>query len=189
MEINRRHFLTMAAATGASLSASPLLMAAPSKLILPNSIEHKELKLRNLHTGEKAKVTYWENGEYLVDALAEIYLLMRDHRANSIAAIDIQLLDQLHMVQHRLDTSREIQLISGYRSEQTNNMLRGKSKKTGVAKNSLHMQGRAMDFRIEGLNLRHVHRATLASTDGGVGYYSRSGYVHMDTGRKRSWGF
>jgi uncharacterized protein YcbK (DUF882 family) len=189
MSLNRRQFLTWA---GAAPIASQLLLSTPtvlasSSLSLPSQKPegHRELKLRSLHTGETAKVTYWEQGEYSIDALADIFLLMRDHRQNSIAPIDIRLLDQLHAIQEKLGSSKEIIMVSGYRSPETNSKLREAG--TGVAKRSLHMRGKAMDFRIPGLNLRQVHKATLASTIGGVGYYGRSGYIHMDTGRKRRW--
>ena len=203
MGLNRRqllHWASLAPVAAATTLAVPSVFASPmnstsrsSGLILPadhetNLESHRTLKLRNLHTNEHVNVTYWEQGEYHVDALAEIYLLMRDHRANSITAIDVNLLDQLHSVQSKLQSNKEILLVSGYRSPQTNSMLRASSKGNGVAKHSLHMQGKAMDFRIAGTNLRQVHRATLASTQGGVGYYSRGGYIHMDTGRKRKWG-
>jgi len=187
MSLNRRQFLQW---VSSAPLASPLLLGAPNVFATPApSIEpqeeHRQLKLRSLHTGETANVTYWEQGEYSIDALADIFLLMRDHRENRIAPIDIQLLDQLHSIQQKLSSSKEILLVSGYRSPQTNAKLREAGK--GVAKQSLHMSGRAMDFRIPGLNLRQVHKATLASTIGGVGYYGRSGYIHMDTGRKRRW--
>ena len=186
MKLDRRQFLKWSSAAPI-LAAAPQLMAAPQKLILPTE-SHRQLKLRNLHTGEKLNVTYWEQGEYLIDGLAEVYFLMRDHRQNSIAAIDLDLIDQLHSIQQTLNTQRDILLVSGFRSETTNHALRNTTgKATGVAKRSLHMQGRAMDFRIPGLNLRHVHKATLANAHGGVGYYARSGYLHMDTGRKRRW--
>lgn len=206
MGLNRRQLLQwaslapVAAATSLAVpsvfASSMNIKARTGGLILPGDAEHslsseqshRTLKLRNLHTNENVKVTYWEQGEYHVDALAEIYLLMRDHRANSITAIDVNLLDQLHSVQSKLETNKEILLVSGYRSPKTNSMLRASSKGNGVAKHSLHMQGKAMDFRIAGTNLRQVHRATLSSTQGGVGYYSRGGYIHMDTGRKRRWG-
>ncbi len=186
MSLDRRQFLKYLSAAPA-IAGAPSVLAVPSqKLILPKE-EHRSLKLRSLHTGEKIHVTYWEHGDYLLDGLAELYLLMRDHRENRIAPIDINLLDQLHGIQSKLETNREIMLVSGYRSPETNGNLRSGEKGTGVARRSLHMSGKAMDFRIPGLNLRHVHKATLASTQGGVGYYGRSGYIHMDTGRKRRW--
>lgn len=183
MGLDRRQFLQWAA-IAPLINHSPLLLASPN-VTLPTTESHRSLKLRNLHTGETANVTYWEQGDYLIDGLADIYLLMRDHRQNTIAPIDIRLLDQLHQVQQKLNSDKEIMMVSGYRSPMTNQQLRQRS--SSVAKHSLHMSGKAMDFHIPGLNLHHVHKATLASCIGGVGYYSRGGYIHMDTGRKRRW--
>ena len=185
MTLNRRQFLQWS-------TSAPLIAAAP--LILPSNAlakahqpqeEYRQLKINNLHTGEKSHLVYWEHGEYVIDALAEIYLLMRDHRENTIAPIDVRLLDQLNLVQNKLESQKEILLVSGYRSPKTNEKLRKSNH--SVSRNSLHMRGKAMDFLIPGLNLRQVHKATLASSMGGVGYYSRSGFIHMDTGRKRRW--
>ena len=181
MGVNRRQFLQWGAATGLLGSS---LAAHSSTLITPVD-GARDLRMLNLHTGERINVTYWEKGEYLVDGLAEIYLLMRDHRQNLIAPIDVRVLDQLHQVNQLVGNQKEVYLISGYRSPKTNEMLRGKS--NNVAKRSLHMKGQAIDFRIPNMNLRHVHKAALASTHGGVGYYSRSGYLHLDVGRKRNW--
>ncbi|MEH6348035.1 MAG: DUF882 domain-containing protein [Bermanella sp.] len=186
MSLNRRQFLKWSS-KAPLLASAPLLFSSQSASALTHSPkeEFRQLKLNNLHTGEKANVTYWEQGEYVIDALADIYLLMRDHRENSIAPIDIRLLDQLHHVQQKLESQKEILLVSGYRSPKTNENLRKSNH--SVSRNSLHMKGKAMDFLIPGLNLRHVHKATLASSAGGVGYYARSGFIHMDTGRKRRW--
>ena len=189
MGVSRRQFLHWSAVAAAGMSASTSMSSYAKGLhTLPEQSAHEDarsLKLYNLHTGERANVTYWEQGEYHVDGLAELYLLMRDHRQNEVAAIDVRLLDQLHNVSRLLNNDREIYLISAFRSEKTNTMLRGKSR--NVAKHSLHMKGQALDFRIPKLNLRHVHKAALASASGGVGYYPNSGYLHMDIGRRRRW--
>jgi uncharacterized protein YcbK (DUF882 family) len=186
MSLNRRQFLKWSS-SAPIIAATPLLL--PSQSVLAKAHEPQEefrqLKLNNLHTGEKSHLVYWEHGEYVIDALAEIYLLMRDHRENTIAPIDVRLLDQLNLVQQKLESQKEILLVSGYRSPTTNEKLRKSNH--SVSRNSMHMKGKAMDFLIPGLNLRQVHKATLASSIGGVGYYSRSGFIHMDTGRKRRW--
>ena len=180
MGLNRRQFLHWGAATGLLGSS----LAAPV-----SAQQHREparsLRILNLHTGERVNATYWEKGEYLVDGLAEIYLLMRDHRQNLIAPIDVRVLDQLHQVNTLVSNNQEIHLISGYRSPKTNDMLRGKSR--NVAKHSFHMKGQAIDFALPGTHLRHVHKAALSAHQGGVGYYPRGGYLHIDTGRKRNW--
>lgn len=181
--MNRRHFLKQTGLISAATSCAPLF-AATTPLILPPT-EARSLKLKNLHTGEKLNATYWEHGEYLVDGLAEIYFLMRDHRANQVAAIDLDLLDELHRIQQTLNSQQEVYLLSAYRSPETNHKLRQTNE--GVAKRSFHMQGRALDFRIPGISNSYLHKATLANSDGGVGYYPRSGFIHLDTGHKRQW--
>lgn len=181
--MNRRQFIKHTGLISLGMGSAPLF-AANSPLILPTT-EARSLNLKNLHTGEKVKTTYWEKGEYLVDGLAEIYFLMRDHRANQVAAMDLTLLDELHRIQQTLEVEKEIYLVSGYRSPETNQKLRRNSE--GVAKHSFHMQGRALDFRIPGVSNSYLHKATLAVSDGGVGYYRQSGFIHLDTGRQRSW--
>lgn len=182
MGVNRRQFLQFAGACTSGLILPPALVQADPR---PTPVQPaRSLKLTNIHTGERANITYWENGHYLVDGLAEAFLLMRDHRRNEVAPIDLRLLDRLFQVTQRLETQREISLISGYRSPLTNKHLRHDS--NGVAEHSLHMSGKALDFRIPGLHLGHVHKALLASGRGGVGYY-QSGFLHMDVGSPRRW--
>ncbi|MCP5324748.1 MAG: DUF882 domain-containing protein [Oceanospirillaceae bacterium] len=182
MEVNRRQFLQIAGACTSGLLLPQTLVHAAEMSVPQAPARH--LKLLNIHTGERANVTYWENGQYLVDGLSEVFTLMRDHRRNEVAPIDLRLLDRLYQVTQRLETQREISLISGYRSPATNKTLRHES--SGVAEHSLHMSGKAMDFRIPGLHLGHVHKAVLASGRGGVGYY-QSGFLHMDVGSPRHW--
>jgi uncharacterized protein YcbK (DUF882 family) len=145
----------------------------------------RQLTFHNLHTGEKLSVVYWENGHYLDDALAAVNHVLRDHRSDEQCAMDCQLLDQLYGLQRRLDSTRPFEVISGYRSPATNAKLRQRS--NGVAKRSLHMQGKAIDIRLSGCELERLHRAALDLEAGGVGYYPESGFIHVDTGRVRSW--
>ena len=181
--MNRRQFLSQAGLLTMALS-SPSVLAAKSSLVLPQD-PVRTLKLKNLHTGQSTVATYWENGEYLVDGLADIFYLMRDHRSNKVAAMDLELLNNVFRIQQTLQTNKEIYLISGYRSPETNAQLRRVSE--GVARHSFHMQGRALDFRIPGINNAYLHKASLVQNDGGVGYYPKSGFIHLDTGRKRHW--
>lgn len=145
----------------------------------------RQLGFLNLHTGEKLKVPYWENGRYLGDALAEINHLLRDHRANVVHAIDTGLLDLLSQLQARLGNMRAFEVISGYRAPATNALLRGRS--NGVAKGSLHLQGKAIDIRLPGSELTQLHRAAVMLKGGGVGLYRASNFIHVDTGRVRYW--
>jgi len=147
---------------------------------------HKVLEFQNTHTGDSLKLTYFEKGRYIKSALREINFILRDYRTGDVYPIDTELLDQLHDLRFTLGVpNRPFQIISGYRSPSTNNKLHNEA--SGVANNSLHMQGRAIDIRIEGLDTRHVRNAALAMRRGGVGYYHESDFVHLDTGKFRSW--
>lgn len=150
-----------------------------------NSPSHKVLAFHNTHTGDQLKLTYFEQGRYIEDALHEINLLFRDYHDGSVHPIDPALLDQLYDLKHTLEVRKPFHIVSGYRSPATNADLRKHS--DGVAKNSLHMEGRAIDIRIEGFDTRRIRNAALAMQRGGVGYYGRSDFVHLDTGSVRTW--
>ncbi|MDT8406451.1 MAG: YcbK family protein [Methylococcales bacterium] len=179
---HRRRFLkTLAGCAVAGGMAIPEAYAAKSRY--PS---HKALALANLHTGEKIKAVYFEHGRYLPDAIKEIEWLMRDYRTDQAHRIDRALLDQIHELKRRLGVSHKpVQILSGYRSPFTNKQLRKQSR--GVAKNSLHMQGRAVDLQIEGVSVSRLRAAALTMRKGGVGYYPGSGFVHIDTGAVRTW--
>jgi uncharacterized protein YcbK (DUF882 family) len=147
--------------------------------------EARRLCFHHTHTGEKLDVTYFERGSYLDDALGAVNQLLRDHRSGEVYAMDTSLLDLLHAVQRRCERDGPFEVISGYRSPSTNEMLRRNS--TGVAKRSLHTQGRAIDVRIPGLDTGDLRRAAMELSAGGVGYYPKSAFVHLDTGRVRAW--
>ena len=175
--LGRRHFL---AGAGASLFVpSPALAIGESGV--------RRLAFDNIHTGEKLKVEYWADGQYLPDALVEVNHVLRDFRSGDVHPIAPQLLDLLSMLRMHLETTEPISVISGYRSPQTNAMLRGEHEHSGVASKSLHMQGKAIDIRIAGRSLAAVHTAALAQRIGGVGYYPQSDFVHVDVGRVRRW--
>lgn len=148
-------------------------------------ISHKMLMLKNAHTGNALKVTYFENGRYLEDALKEIDYLYQDHLTGEVYPVDPALLDQLHEVKQLVGTDRPIHIVCGYRSPLTNAYLRRQN--GAVARNSLHMQGRAVDIRIEGVDTRTIRNAALAMGQGGVGYYPHANFVHLDTGDVRTW--
>lgn len=146
---------------------------------------HKTLTLKNAQTGGALRVTYFENGRYIEDALKEIDYLYQDHLTGDVYPIDPALLDQLHEVKQMVGTTNPIHIVCGYRSPMTNAYLRRQS--GAVARNSLHMQGRAVDIRIEGVDVRNIRNAALAMGRGGVGYYPSAGFVHLDTGDIRTW--
>jgi len=146
----------------------------------------RELSFFNTHTGEVLEgVIYWSQGVYDSDALAQIDHILRDHRTDEIAPIDPRLLDTLYLLSRKLDCQEPLQVISGYRSPATNAELRLSS--GGVAKGSLHMQGRAIDIRLAGCGLDHLYSTALGLERGGVGYYPESEFVHLDTGSFRTW--
>ena len=137
-------------------------------------------------TGEKIDMIYWVDGDYIKDAVSEIHLFMRDWRTNQVKYIDLRTIDIMAASHSLLDVHEPYMLLSGYRSAQTNAMLRSHSR--GVAKNSLHMVGQAADLRLASRSVNQMARAATACHAGGVGRYSGSNFVHMDCGPVRSWG-
>jgi uncharacterized protein YcbK (DUF882 family) len=179
---SRRRFLaTGAAALGAAIGMTSRTLSAQSVLVTPE----RTLSFYNLHTGEALKAAYWAEGKYLPESLKAIDHLLRDYRNDEIKPIDVGLLNLLYTLTRQLGTSQPIALISGYRSPATNAMLHARSGE--VAKHSLHTDGMAVDIRIAGLELGHLHHAAMALQGGGVGYYPQSGFVHLDVGRVRHW--
>ncbi|MGL5039107.1 MAG: DUF882 domain-containing protein [Aeromonas sp.] len=177
-EISRRSLLLGSTCLlGSSLLSFPALAS--------RSTGGRELSFFNLNTGERIRTSYWEDGEYLKDGLAELNHLFRDYRRNEVFSIDRKLFDQLYLLQHKLGRHGEIQLISGYRAPATNRQKRSNSR--GVAKNSYHTLGQAMDMRIPGVQLAHLRKAAIHLKVGGVGYYPQDNFVHLDTGPVRSW--
>lgn len=173
----RRGFLKALAVTGLMGSAYARALAATG--------DAREIGFLNLHTGERLRVPYWENGNYVSDALAEINHVLRDHRANAVHSIDTALLDLLSRLQGAVGNSRSFEVISGYRAPASNEMLRSHS--NGVAKGSLHLYGKAIDIRLPGSELSKLHSAACALNGGGVGLYRASNFIHVDTGRVRYW--
>ena len=146
----------------------------------------RSLSFDHLHTGERLNVVYAEGATYLPDALAEVDLVLRDHYSNEIHPIDPTLLDLLHEVQRRTGSSAPFQVISGYRSPQTNARLRAQGRQVG--KRSQHMLGKAVDVRLADLPSDAIRDVSLSMKRGGVGYYARTDFVHLDVGRVRRWG-
>jgi uncharacterized protein YcbK (DUF882 family) len=173
----RRRFLGLTAAAAVTALAFPA--AAARRLIRPRSVS-----FHNLHTGEALNTVYWADGRYLPDAMRRIDWLLRDHRTDDVRPIDPRLLDLLVELQARLRAPR-FDVISGYRSPETNAMLASLS--DGVAQNSRHLQGKAIDIRVPGRRLKQVRATAMALYGGGVGYYPHSDFVHLDTGPVRHW--
>jgi len=174
---SRRHFLA------AGLAALPLLAGFPRRLLALAAT--RSLSFYNTHTGERLVVEYFAAGDYVPDALREVNWFLRDFRTGGVHDIDPGVLDILTKVHQMTGASRPFDVISGYRSPETNAMLRLRSKE--VASGSLHQVGKAIDVRLPGVALTKVRNAGLALGLGGVGYYRRSNFVHLDTGRVRRW--
>ncbi|MBL4712801.1 MAG: DUF882 domain-containing protein [Gammaproteobacteria bacterium] len=171
-------------------------VAAAGTLLLPNAYgktlantttaAERKLSLVNLHTGESINATYWADGKLQADELAAINRILRDHRTNDIHPMDTKLLDLLNTLQQTMNSEQTFQVISGFRSAKSNAALSKKS--NGVAKKSLHMQGKAIDIRLPGCQLSDLRKAAINCQAGGVGYYPNSNFIHIDTGNVRRWG-
>jgi uncharacterized protein YcbK (DUF882 family) len=145
----------------------------------------RRIALLNLHTDERLEIEYFRDGTYVPDALSALEVVLRDFRTGERHAIDPALMDYLLEVARRLGVDPSFRVISGYRSPQTNAMLHERS--GGVAQRSLHMDGRAIDVRIAGVDCADLAARALDLKRGGVGYYRASDFVHLDTGAFRSW--
>lgn len=180
-EISRRRLLRWCA-IGALGAVMPSRVFAAVRR--PSTAE-RSLALFNTHTNEELRVAYWARGKYLKGALADLDHILRDHRTGEIRPIDPRLLDLVHALAASLDCRGPFHVISGYRSPETNAMLYASGR--GVAKKSLHVQGKAVDLRLPGCELPLLRRAAMALKGGGVGYYPIPDFVHVDVGRVRYW--
>lgn len=181
-EQSRRRFLQ----TG--LGACGLLALPLTASIAEAAIRkpyEKKLSFLNLHTGERTRAVYWASGRYIPEGMRAINHVLRDHRSNERRAIDHDLFDLLYLLQLKLNTQQEIHVVSAYRSPATNAKLAAQS--DGVAKNSMHTLGKAIDIRIPGRKLSDLRTAAMSLQAGGVGYYPSSNFVHLDTGHFRYW--
>ena len=180
-DLQRRRLLQTGAATlfgGLSVIATPVYAKSKSP--------DRTLTFHSLHTEEKLTSTYWSAGRYLADGLSEIQHILRDWRTNVVHRIDPALLDLLFDLRHSMNSHAPLEIISGYRSPKNNHMLRKTT--SGVAKKSLHMRGMAVDIRLPGRQISSLRDAALRLKRGGVGYYPKSDFIHVDTGRVRRWG-
>jgi uncharacterized protein YcbK (DUF882 family) len=180
LKLSRRDFLT-------SLTGVAVALAAPGGAIASAAlpVRDRELSFYNTHTGEQLAATFWSDGKYLDDGIEAISWLLRDHRAGVAGPMDPELLNLLYQLQTSVDQKGQFHVISGYRSPKTNEMLAKRS--AAVAKRSYHMQGKAIDVRLPGFDTQQLRKAALNLKAGGVGYYSKSDFVHLDVGRVRYW--
>lgn len=180
--LSRRALLGAFAAT--TLTAAPTYSKAAG--FLRGAGDIRRIAMYSGRTGEMVDMIYWIEGKYITDALKEVNHFMRDWRTNTAIEIDTRTIDIMAASHSLLDVSEPYTLLSGYRSPETNAMLRARSR--GVAKNSLHMKGQAADLRLKNRSVSQVAKAASACHAGGVGRYSGSNFTHMDCGPVRSWG-
>jgi uncharacterized protein YcbK (DUF882 family) len=191
MTWSRRRVLRAGGALAGMSAASLLARTARSREAASehtgtqNAAAARRISLLNLHTNEHLEIEYFRDGAYLPDAMSAIEVLLRDFRNGERHPMDPPLMDYLVEVAHTLGTDPAFSVISGYRSPQTNAALHEHS--TGVAQHSLHMQGRAIDVRMNGIDCADLAAHALAMKRGGVGYYRASNFVHLDTGPFRTW--
>ncbi|MBD1227372.1 YcbK family protein [Xenorhabdus griffiniae] len=170
---------------GISVAALGLGLLPQSVLAALTTPRPRILHFDNLHTGETLKAEFFDGHRYNKSELARLNYLFRDFRQNKVKTIDPKLFDQIYLLQMLMGINKHVQLVSGYRSLATNNMLRHTS--GGVAKHSYHTRGQAMDFHIDGVQLTHIRKAALKMRAGGVGFYPKSNFIHIDTGPVRTW--
>jgi uncharacterized protein YcbK (DUF882 family) len=189
---NRRRLFKLGLGASFSLAAPALAFAEPipyvdllGPLIEKNGGGPRSITLKNLHTEEALDAVYWEGGRYVPDALQAVNTVLRDFRTGDVYPIVPGLLDLLADVRAATGSKAPFQVVSGYRSPQTNAMLRERSAE--VAQHSFHMDGMAIDLYLEDVDLDRLHLAALELGGGGVGYYPVTGFVHVDVGPVRSW--
>ena len=175
--VDRRIFLRN---TGAAV-----LTLAPMGAACARALERRSLSFVHTHTGESLSAVYFQDGHYQATSLEQINHLLRDFRTDEVHPIDPGVLDILFELQTLANRSDPYEVISGYRSPQTNAALRTRSR--GVAEHSLHMEGRAIDVRLTGFSTRKMHEIARQMQRGGVGFYPRSDFVHLDNGTVRFW--
>lgn len=178
--IDRRQFLTFATA-----AAATAMFAAPAIAKPTVRKPERSIAFYNIHTGESVNGVYWVEGRYDRRTLNTIYRVLRDHRTDEVHPIDVEVIDTLHRLRGRISLTRPFHIISGYRSPESNAMLASLS--DGVAHKSLHMEGKAVDIRVEGMSPLSLGRAAKSLKAGGVGVYRSSNFVHVDCGKVRAW--
>ena len=181
--LSRRRFLTT------SLAGALTLFAAPRGFAGFHRNEGRRagrLSLYNINNGERLTVTFRDAaGNHDPEALNSLNWILRCHFTNEATSMDTKVLEFLNLTDNMLGGDNEIHIISGYRSHRYNSLLRKKSR--GVARDSLHLSGRAIDIAIPGHRLANIKRAALGLRTGGVGYYPTDGFVHLDSGAFRNW--
>jgi len=180
--IDRRRLLKLGLA-GILGSVVPLIPV--SKVGAASPYSPWRISFRHGHTGESFSGVYRVGDKYLPEAFERINYVLRDFRTRDVFPMDPRVIDLISMIHEKTGAKEPLEILSGYRSPKTNAMLRRAS--TGVAKNSYHMYGQAIDIRIPRYSTRKLRQVAVKMRAGGVGYYPRSDFVHVDTGKVRSW--
>jgi uncharacterized protein YcbK (DUF882 family) len=180
-KLSRREILHMGIITAASIIIPEKTFATVETSLSPE----RRLSLYNIHTEEFLDTVYWKNGHYVPGALTEINQLLRDWRTGKIKPINPELLELLFDLREKLGNTTPFCIVSGYRTPRSNAILKKTQK--GVARNSLHMYGKAVDIRLPGYSLRSLRSTAIELKQGGVGYYPYSKFLHLDVGDIRSW--
>lgn len=176
--ITRRDFLKKTAVLSTMAITPPILFSN-------EYVNDRIISLHNIHTDEKLTTTFWAEGRYDLQSLADINNILRDFRTNMSINMDVQLIELLSYIQKITHSKNSFEVISGYRHPASNSLLRDTT--VGVAKKSLHMEGKAIDINLPGVDLPHLKNIAIALNVGGVGYYPASNFIHVDTGRVRTW--
>lgn len=185
---SRRGFLRFGANALVAAGAVTLGSTGAAAIGLPKKkpvASTKRLNLHHRHTGETINLVYASDGIYHLAALTEVDYFLRDWRNSKVTRTDPQVLDLLADIHAALDTTTPLEILSGYRSPETNEWLRKRGRR--AAKNSLHMRGMAIDFYCPDRSLKGLRNTARTFKVGGVGYYPRSGFIHVDTGPIRYW--
>lgn len=187
--LGRRAFFSVSAAIATTAAAAVALpgraLAAPAITGKAAATATRSLHLFNVNTGETGKFLYWEQGRYIPDVMRQVDHILRDRRTDEVHAIAPELLDLVSSLARKLDSSAPFHVVCAYRSHDTNEELA--STRRGVAKRSYHMDGKALDLRMPNRGLHMVRGAAMQLKGGGVGYYRRSNFVHVDVGPVRHW--
>jgi uncharacterized protein YcbK (DUF882 family) len=178
VEISRRSFLKKSAIiTGAAMMSQSEILAATG--------ERKVLKLYNVHLNKMFYAPFFEKNYYKLSGLFEVNKAFIDYRAKEMTRIDVKLINLLYEIKQHLGYDKQFNIVSGYRSPHTNEELR--KRREGVAKNSYHIKGQAVDIYVPNVSLRKLRDVALGLKKGGVGYYPSSNFLHVDVGPVRSW--
>jgi uncharacterized protein YcbK (DUF882 family) len=182
--VHRRDVLKVGMA-GFLASIVPLFASRKAFAAMGGDYGLSRVSFRHTHTGESFSGVYRAGDKYLPEAFERLNYILRDFRTKEVFPMDPRVLDIISLVQAKTQTGKPMEILSGYRCPRTNAMLRHET--SGVAKNSFHMYGQAIDFRMPGYNTSRLRKIAMDVKSGGVGYYPKSDFVHVDTGKIRHW--